>query len=138
MWAVTGRVDKHGPWLRELGASEVLDRAEFAEPGKPLQKARLSGVVDTVGSSVLANALTQLRRCDDGVSHVLSDLDLDGSATAELTEILDKIHITQNDLDRIKEKTRIVDEEKERIEMLLASYQSRRYAIEFGIEWEQC
>ena len=85
-----------------------------------------------------ANALTQLRRCDDGVSHVLSDLDLDGSATAELTEILDKIHITQNDLDRIKEQTRIVDDEKERIEMLLASYQSRRYAIEFGIEWEQC
>ena len=61
VWAVTGRVDKHGPWLRELGASEVLDRAEFAEPGKPLQKARLSGVVDTVGSTVLANALTQLR-----------------------------------------------------------------------------
>ena len=61
VWAVTGRVDKHGPWLRELGASEVLDRAEFAEPGKPLQKARLGGVVDTVGSTVLANALTQLR-----------------------------------------------------------------------------
>ena len=58
---MTGRVDKHGPWLRELGASEVLDRAEFAEPGKPLQKARLGGVVDTVGSTVLANALTQLR-----------------------------------------------------------------------------
>lgn len=61
VWAVTGRVDKHGPWLRELGASEVLDRAEFSEPGKPLQKARLGGVVDTVGSTVLANALTQLR-----------------------------------------------------------------------------
>ena len=87
---------------------------------------------------MLLATLTQLRRCDDGVSHVLSDLDLDGSATAELTEILDKIHITQKDLDRIKEQTRIVDDEKERIEMLLASYQSRRYAIEFGIEWEQC
>lgn len=61
VWALTGRVDKHGAWLQELGASEVLDRAEFSEPGKPLQKARLAGVVDTVGSTVLANALTQLR-----------------------------------------------------------------------------
>lgn len=61
VWALTGRVDEHSAWLRELGAAEVLDRAEFSEPGKPLQKARLAGVVDTVGSTVLANALTQLK-----------------------------------------------------------------------------
>ena len=61
VWALTGRVDKHSAWLKELGAAEVLDRAEFSEPGKPLQKARLAGVVDTVGSTVLANTLTQLR-----------------------------------------------------------------------------
>lgn len=61
VWALTGRVDKHGDWLRELGASEVLDRAEFADAGKPLQKAHLGGVVDTVGSTILANALAQLR-----------------------------------------------------------------------------
>ncbi len=61
VWALTGRVDEHSAWLRELGAAEVLDRAEFSEPGKPLQKARLAGVVDTVGSPVLANALTQLK-----------------------------------------------------------------------------
>ena len=61
VWAVTGRVEEHGAWLRELGASEVLDRAEFEGKGKPLQKARLAGVVDTVGSTVLANALSQLR-----------------------------------------------------------------------------
>ena len=61
VWALTGRVDKHGAWLKELGAAEVVDRAEFAEAGKPLQKARLAGVVDTVGSTVLANALSQLQ-----------------------------------------------------------------------------
>ena len=60
VWAATGRVEEHGAWLRELGAAEVVDRAEFAEPGKPLQKARLAGVVDTVGSTVLANTLAQL------------------------------------------------------------------------------
>lgn len=61
VWALTGRVDEHGDWLRELGASDVLDRAEFTGQGKPLQKARLGGVVDTVGSEVLANAIAQLR-----------------------------------------------------------------------------
>lgn len=61
VWAVTGSVDTHGSWLRVLGASEVIARAEFEDAGKPLQKARLSGVVDTVGSTVLANALSQVR-----------------------------------------------------------------------------
>ena len=61
VWALTGRVDEHGDWLRELGASDVLDRGEFTGEGKPLQKARLGGVVDTVGSEVLANAIAQLR-----------------------------------------------------------------------------
>ena len=60
VWAMTGRVAEHEAWLKELGASEVVDRADFSEPGKPLQKARLAGVVDTVGSTVLANALSQL------------------------------------------------------------------------------
>ena len=60
VWAMTGRVAEHEAWLKELGATEVVDRADFSEPGKPLQKARLAGVVDTVGSTVLANALSQL------------------------------------------------------------------------------
>ncbi|WP_423777871.1 acryloyl-CoA reductase [Corynebacterium ureicelerivorans] len=60
VWAMTGRVAEHEVWLKELGATEVVDRADFSEPGKPLQKARLAGVVDTVGSTVLANALSQL------------------------------------------------------------------------------
>ncbi len=48
-------------YLRRLGAAQVLDRAEFAAPGKPLQKERWAAVVDAVGSHTLANALAQTR-----------------------------------------------------------------------------
>ncbi len=58
--ALTGRVAEHGDWLRSLGAAEVLDRADFAEPGRPLQKGRFAGVVDAVGSHTLVNAIAQV------------------------------------------------------------------------------
>ena len=48
--ASTGRPEE-GDWLTALGASEVIDREEFAAPGKPLQKERFAGVVDSVGSA---------------------------------------------------------------------------------------
>jgi len=48
-------------YLKQLGASEVIDRAELAAPGKPLQKERWSAVIDAVGSHTLANALAQTR-----------------------------------------------------------------------------
>ncbi len=49
-------------YLMGLGAAEVLDRAAFAAPGKPLQKERFAGVVDTLGSHALANACAQVKR----------------------------------------------------------------------------
>ncbi len=58
--AVTGKTAE-APWLTSLGAASVLDRAEFAAPGKPLQKERWSGVVDALGSHTLVNALAQTR-----------------------------------------------------------------------------
>jgi acrylyl-CoA reductase (NADPH) len=48
-------------YLGRLGAAEVIDRAELAAPGKPLQKERWAGVVDAVGSHTLVNALAQTR-----------------------------------------------------------------------------
>lgn len=57
--AATGRVDELGDYLRGLGATDVIDRAEFSEPGKPLQKARFAGAIDSVGSTPLANILAQ-------------------------------------------------------------------------------
>ncbi len=41
--------------LRKLGASDVIDRATLATPGKPLQAERWIAAVDTVGSHTLAN-----------------------------------------------------------------------------------
>jgi acrylyl-CoA reductase (NADPH) len=42
-----------------LGAASVIDRASLSAPGKPLQKERWAGVVDTLGSHTLANACAQ-------------------------------------------------------------------------------
>lgn len=58
--AATGK-SSEATYLEKLGASTVLDRAEFAEKGKPLQKERWAGVVDTLGSFTLANACAQTR-----------------------------------------------------------------------------
>ena len=59
--AATGRREQ-ADYLRGLGAQAIVDRAEIAEidPKKPLDSARWSGVVDTVGGKTLARALTQL------------------------------------------------------------------------------
>lgn len=58
--ASTGRPEE-GDWLKSLGASEIIHRDELAAPGKPLQKERFGGVVDSVGSVPLANAIAQTK-----------------------------------------------------------------------------
>ncbi|HOF31821.1 MAG TPA: MDR family oxidoreductase, partial [Burkholderiaceae bacterium] len=58
--AATGKTAE-ADWLKALGATAVIDRAELAAPGKPFQKERWAGVVDAVGSHTLANALAQTR-----------------------------------------------------------------------------
>ena len=58
--AATGKAAE-ADWLKALGATAVIDRAELAAPGKPFQKERWAGVVDAVGSQTLANALAQTR-----------------------------------------------------------------------------
>ena len=58
--AATGKASE-GAYLKALGASAVMDRAELSAPGKPFQKERWAGVVDAVGSHTLANALAQTR-----------------------------------------------------------------------------
>ena len=58
--AITGRPEEAG-FLRELGAAEVLPRAEFSAPGKPLGKSRWAGAVDVVGSHTLANLCATMR-----------------------------------------------------------------------------
>ena len=58
--AATGKLDET-EYLKRLGASVVIDRAELSASGKPLQKERWSAVVDAVGSHTLANACAQTR-----------------------------------------------------------------------------
>ena len=58
--ASTGR-PQEADFLKSLGASAVIDRSELGAPGKPLQKERWIGVVDSVGSHTLANACASTR-----------------------------------------------------------------------------
>ncbi len=58
--AVSGR-PVETDYLKRLGAVEVLDRAAFATPGKPLGKERWAGAVDVVGSHTLANVCATTR-----------------------------------------------------------------------------
>lgn len=58
--AATGKMSEEG-YLKSLGASALIDRAELTAPGKPLQKERWSAVVDALGSHALANACAQTR-----------------------------------------------------------------------------
>jgi acrylyl-CoA reductase (NADPH) len=53
--ASTGRIHE-AEFLKALGASLVIDRAELSAPGKAIGKERWAGVIDTVGSHTLANA----------------------------------------------------------------------------------
>jgi acrylyl-CoA reductase (NADPH) len=59
--ASTGRPSTHD-YLRQLGATAIIDRAELAKPAeRPLQAERWAGAVDAVGSTTLATILTQLK-----------------------------------------------------------------------------
>ena len=59
--ASTGRAAE-ADYLKGLGASEILDRAELSAPStRPLAKERWAGVIDAVGSHTLANAIAATR-----------------------------------------------------------------------------
>ena len=58
--ASTGRMSESA-YLRDLGAVEVIDRAELSGPAKPLAKERWAGGIDSVGSTTLANLLSMTK-----------------------------------------------------------------------------
>lgn len=57
--ASTGSSAQH-EYLKTLGASEIIDRADLSEPGKPLQKELWAGAIDSVGSHTLANVCASI------------------------------------------------------------------------------
>jgi acrylyl-CoA reductase (NADPH) len=58
--AATGR-PQETPYLRDLGAAEVIDRAELTATPRALGKERWAGGIDSVGSVTLANVLSMTR-----------------------------------------------------------------------------
>jgi acrylyl-CoA reductase (NADPH) len=59
--ASTGRPET-ADYLRAIGATDVIDRAEIAEaPAKPLLSERWAGCVDAVGGATLAHVLAEMR-----------------------------------------------------------------------------
>jgi acrylyl-CoA reductase (NADPH) len=58
--ASTGRTAE-ADYLKSLGASEIIDRAELSGPAKPLAKERWAAGIDSVGSTTLANVLSMIK-----------------------------------------------------------------------------
>ena len=57
--AVSGRPE-NSAMLVNLGAKLILPRSRFEEPARPLDKQMWAGVVDTVGSKLLAKVLSEM------------------------------------------------------------------------------
>lgn len=58
--ASTGKAAE-ADYLKQLGVTTIIDRAELSEPGRPLGKERWAGAIDSVGSHTLANICAQIR-----------------------------------------------------------------------------
>ena len=58
--AATGRPEEEA-YLKSLGASEIIDRAELSGDARPIDRAIWAGGVDAVGSKMLANILSQTK-----------------------------------------------------------------------------
>ena len=57
--ASTRRLEE-ADFLKSLGANSVVDAAEFNTPVKPLAKTRWAAAIDSVGSTTLANVISQI------------------------------------------------------------------------------
>ena len=76
--AATGKLSQHD-FLTSLGAKAIISREEANDTsGRPLQKPRWAGVVDTVGGNILATALKTTKHaglvaaCGNAMSHELN------------------------------------------------------------------
>jgi acrylyl-CoA reductase (NADPH) len=57
--ASTGRTEEEA-FLKSIGAASVVNRSDFNGPVKALAKTRWAGAVDSVGSTTLANVISQI------------------------------------------------------------------------------
>ncbi len=80
--AATGSADAHD-WLRGLGATRIVERAEIATPGeRPLESERWAGCIDSVGGATLAHVLPRLR-----YGAAVAAIGLAGGAALETTVV---------------------------------------------------
>ncbi len=63
---MTGKTDDPAvnEFLNKLGASSIVKRSDFESEPKPLAKEIYAGAVDTIGSKVLCNILSQVNPDD--------------------------------------------------------------------------
>lgn len=57
--ASSGREETHA-YLKKLGATSVISREETLGKGRPFDKERWAGAIDSVGSSILASVIAQM------------------------------------------------------------------------------
>jgi acrylyl-CoA reductase (NADPH) len=89
--ASTGRVSETD-YLKGLGATEVIDRAELSGPAKPLAKERWAGGIDSV-ASVAPFILRGV--CLLGIDSVMCPIDLRKTAWSRLASDLDRRKLTE-------------------------------------------
>ncbi len=58
--ASSGRAE-YTEYLKSLGASNIIDRSELSEKGRPLSKENWAGAIDSVGSYTLANICASIK-----------------------------------------------------------------------------
>jgi acrylyl-CoA reductase (NADPH) len=83
--AATGRLENTDD-LTSLGATTVIDRAEFDRDSKPLESQRFAAVVDSVGGRSLATALAQVEH--NGVAVACGNAASAGLSTTVMPFIL--------------------------------------------------
>ncbi len=59
--ATTGRMQE-SDYLKQLGATDIIDRHEYSAKARPLGKELWAGAVDVAGGNTLANVLSQISR----------------------------------------------------------------------------
>lgn len=59
--ASTGRLAENGPYLKDLGAADLIERSTLSEPGAPLAGETWAAAIDNVGDQTLASILAGLK-----------------------------------------------------------------------------
>jgi ubiquitin len=128
---------KEGGWrLARRGSHLVYTRLVIKHSddssGKPTRELQTFSLSKTPSDRrAHANALSQLRRCDNDVAHVFQG-EVDEQCSFELAEVIDRVRIIQKELDAAKKQNEWADSEVNRLTTELGQLLSRRHNLEWG------